>query len=174
MDKKLLLLEKKIMFCAKENIRKRYGNSIRNYHRHKIFDLLFSRSSQFLINYKEETTYNKNQEYNKRYYTQRESIFKLIKILKYYINYLTYFCRPVFTKFYYNNILQNYYDIQADIFYRNNYLKKGEEDDIIKNSSNNIDNKEEKEEKSLSKNNSNLIFDISTRKYIDTTNNILK
>ena len=161
------------MISAKKNIQKRYGDNITNYFRHKIFDLLFSRSSKFLINYKEETIYNKNQEYNKRFYKKKESILKLIKILKYYINYLTYFCRPVFAKFYYNSILQNYYDIQADIFYRKNYLKKGEEDDVIKNSSNNIDDKEDKDDKSLSKNNSNLIFDIYTRKFIDTTNNIL-
>ena len=168
----LKLLQKKIMISAKNLIQKKYGNSIRNYHRHKIFDLLYARSSNFTINYKEIVIYNNYQEYNKRFYKLNESNLKLIKILKYYINYLTFFCRPIFVQFYYNNILQNYYDIQADIFYRKNYLKKGEEDEYIKNSSNNIDD-EDKNIKMLPQNNSILIFDFNTRKYIDTSTNIL-
>ena len=90
--------------------------------------------------------------------------------MKYYINYLTFFCRPIFIQFYYYSILQNYYDLQADIFYRKNYLKKGEKEDYLKNTDEEEDNKDIK---TLSKNNSNLIFDNKTRKYIDTSTNLL-
>ena len=159
------------MICAKNIIQKKYGNSSRKYHRHKIFDLIYGRSSKFTINYKEIILYDKNQEYNKRFYQLKESNLKLIKILKYYTNYLTFFCRPIFVQFSYNNILQNYYDIQADIFYRKNYLKKGEEEDYLKNSSNNIN--EFDNIKTFPQKSSNLIFDFNTRKYIDTSTNLL-
>ena len=174
MEENLNILEKRIMIRAKKKIYKKYGDCTKNYYRHKIFDLLYSRSTNFNINYKEIIIYNSNQEYNKRYYKQNESILKLIKILKYYINYLTFFCRPIFIQFYYYSILQNYYDLQADIFYRKNYLKKGEKEEYLKNTSNyNDDEEENKDIKTLSKNNSNLIFDNKTRKYIDTSTNLL-
>ena len=174
MEENLNILEKRIMIRAKKKIYKKYGDCTKNYYRHKIFDLLYSRSTNFNINYKEIIIYNSNQEYNKRYYKQNESILKLIKILKYYINYLTFFCRPIFIQFYYYSILQNYYDLQADIFYRKNYLKKGEKEEYLKNTSNYNDEEEEnKDIKTLSKNNSNLIFDNKTRKYIDTSTNLL-
>ena len=114
-------IRKNIMIRAKNKILKKYGNSIRNYHRHKIFDLLFSRNTKFTINYKEKVIYDNFEEYNLRFYKRKISRVKFLKILKYYINYLTFFCRPMFTSFYYNDFLQNYFNIKADIFYRENY-----------------------------------------------------
>ena len=172
MEENIFILQKKIMIIAKKELNNKYGDCIRNYREHKILDLLFSRSSTFTTNYKEIIILSNYQEYNKRYYKREESCIKLMKILKYYINYLTFFCRPVFTHFSYNDLLQNYYDIQADIFYRKNYLKKGEEEEILKKQSNNnylYDNSD----KILTPKNTNLIFDFNTRKYIDTSTNIL-
>ena len=165
------IAEKNIMMRAKKRMYRRYSDCTTNYYRHKIFDILYSRNTNFSIKYKEILLYNDYHEYNKRYYDQNESISKLIKILKYYINYLTYFCRPVFVQFSYYNILQNYYDLQADIFYRQNYLKKGEKDDYLQNTSNYNDEDENKNNNDL--HNSILIFDNKTRKFIDTSTNIL-
>ena len=172
MEKNLNFYREKIKNIAKKLIQKKYGDSIKNYHRHKIFDLLYSRNTKFTIKYKEEMIYNNMDEYNKSYYKQNESIIKLSKILKYYLNYLTFFCRPIFAQFYYNNILQNYYDIQADIFYRKNYLKKGEKSKYLNNISNN-DDEENKNSNSLSEKYCSLIFDNKTRKFIETPNNII-
>ena len=167
------ILQKKIMTFAKKELKNKYGDSIKNYRKHKIFDLLYSRSSTFTINYKEILILNNYKEYNKRYYKRKESFLKLVKILKYYINYLTFFCRPVFTHFPYNNLLQNYYDMQADIFYRQNYLKNGEENDFIKNNTNNNEDIVDSNDKVITQKNNNLIFDFNTRKYIETSTNIL-
>ena len=172
MEENIFILQKKMMIIAKKVLNNKYGDCIRFYRDNKILDLLFSRSSTFATNYKEIIILSNYQEYNKRYYRREESCVKLMKILKYYINYLTFFCRPVFTNFSYNNLLQNYYDIQADIFYRKNYLKKGEEEELLKKESNNnylFDNCD----KILTPKNANLIFDFNTRKYIDTSTNIL-
>ena len=150
------------MIISKRKILNKYGDSIKNYNKHKIFDILFSRNSNFTINYKEAIILSNIQEYNKRFYKINDSISKLIKILKYYLNYLTFFCRPIFTNFSYNDILQNYYDIQADIFYRNNYLKnKEEKEESLKN-----DFKINDDEKDKS------IFDFFTPKYIETSSKL--
>ena len=159
------------MIIAKKQIQNKYGDCIKNYHKHKIFDILFSRNSNFNINYKEAIILSNIQEYNKHFYKINDSILKLIKILKYYLNYLTFFCRPIFTHFLYNDILQNYYDIQADIFYRKNYLKK-EEKEYSKNDSKNNDDDKDKS-KTTSQKSRNLIFDYNTRKYIETSSNNL-
>ena len=173
MEENMNILQKKIMTFAKKELKNKYGDSIKNYRKHKIFDLLYSRSSTFTINYKEILILNNYKEYNKRYYKRKESFLKLVKILKYYINYLTFFCRPVFTHFPYNNLLQNYYDMQADIFYRQNYLKNGEENDFIKNNTNNNEDIVDSNDKVITQKNNNLIFDFNTRKYIETSTNIL-
>ena len=162
MENNINFIQKKIMIISKRKILNKYGDSIKNYNKHKIFDILFSRNSNFTINYKEAIILSNIQEYNKRFYKINDSISKLIKILKYYLNYLTFFCRPIFTNFSYNDILQNYYDIQADIFYRNNYLKnKEEKEEILKN-----DFKINDDEKDQS------IFDFFTRKYIETSSKL--
>ena len=136
MDENLKKVRKKIMISAKNKIQKKYGDSIRNYRRHKIFDLLFSRNTKFTINYKEKVIYDNFEEYILRFYKRNICKVNFIKILKYYINYLTFFCRPMFTNFYYNDFLQNYFSIQADIFYRKNYADKDEEEIFLKDNSN--------------------------------------
>ena len=175
MEKNLKILRNKIMILSKKIIKEKYGDCNQNYNKHKIFDILFSRNSKFVIKYKEVLIYNCWEEFNKRYYQMNESNIKLIKILKYYLNYLTFFCRPIFVEFYYNNILQNYYDIKADIFYRKNYLKKGEEEEYLKNFTDNNDEDEKIKDSDLEINKfSNLvIFDDKIKDFIETSSNVL-
>ena len=144
MEKNLNILRNKIMITTKKIIIEKYGDCNQNYNKHKIFDILFSRNIKFVTKYKEVLIYNCWEEFNKRYYQINESYNKLVKILKYYLNYLTFFCRPIFVEFYYINILQSYYDIKADIFYRKNYLKKGEEEEYLKNFTDNNNDEDEK------------------------------
>ena len=88
---------------------------------------------------------------------------------------MTFFCRPTFVEFYYNNILQNYYDIKADIFYRKNYLKKGEEEEYLKYFTDNNDEDEKIKDSDLEYNKfSNLvIFDDKIKDFIETSSNVL-
>jgi len=168
------ILRSKIMSLSNKIIKKKYGDCNQNYNKHKIFDILFSRNTKFVIKYKEVLIYNCWEEFNKRYYQKNESNIKLVKILKYYLNYLTFFCRPTFVEFYYNNILQNYYDIKADIFYRKNYLKKGEEEEYLKNFTDNNEEDEKIKDSDLEYNKSNLvIFDDKIKNFIETSSNVL-
>ena len=166
-------IRKNIMIRAKNKILKKYGNSIRNYHRHKIFDLLFSRNTKFTINYKEKVIYDNFEEYNLRFYKRKISRVKFLKILKYYINYLTFFCRPMFTSFYYNDFLQNYFNIKADIFYRENYADKDEEEIFLKDMSNKDFEQASQNSKGYLQKNTNLIFDNETRKFLEASTNII-
>ena len=162
------------MSLSNKIIKKKYGDCNQNYNKHKIFDILFSRNTKFVIKYKEVLIYNCWEEFNKRFYRKNESNIKLVKILKYYLNYLTFFCRPTFVEFYYNNILQNYYDIKADIFYRKNYLKKGEEEEYLKNFTDNNEEDEKIKDSDLEYNKSNLvIFDDKIKNFIETSSNVL-
>ena len=125
-------------------------------------------------------------EYHKRFYNINECSIKLKQFFLYYLNYLTFFCRPVFHNFYYNNLLKYYNDIKADIFYQLNYKNKNKESSE--------DNKTENEgtsniEKHISKDNlfdgnnnharnkfekiNLLIFDPETRNKIDNSSDIL-
>ena len=47
---------------SQKKINKKYDDYTKNYYRHKIFDLLYSRSTNFNINYKEIIIYNNSQE----------------------------------------------------------------------------------------------------------------
>ena len=176
MEKNVKILRSKIMILAKKLILNKYGDCNQNYNKHKIFDILFLRNTKIVIEYKEIQIYNCWEEFNKRYYQKNESYFKLIKILKYYLDYLTFFCRPVFVEFYYNNTLQNYYDIKADIFYRKNYLKKGQEEEYLKNFTDNNNDEDEKIRDSdleYNKYSDLVIFNDNIKNYIETSSNIL-
>ena len=176
MEKNLNILRNKIMITTKKIIIEKYGDCNQNYNKHKIFDILFSRNTKFVTKYKEVLIYNCWEEFNKRYYQINESYNKLVKILKYYLNYLTFFCRPIFVEFYYINILQSYYDIKADIFYRKNYLKKGEEEEYLKNFTDNNNDEDEKIKDSdceYNKLSDLVIFDEKIKNFIETSSNVL-
>ena len=157
------LIITEILIKTRKKLYNKYGNSINNLKKTKINDLIYQRSSKYYITYRELQLYHDNsEEFLKKYYSVIDSIPKLTKILKYYVNYLTFFCRPIFKKFYYNFLLQNYYDIQADVFYRIHYMNKDEKNDDT--SDKNRNNLEE---------NLNIIFDKNTRKDIDTSSKLL-
>ena len=175
--------EKIIMKKVNELLYNKYGDSINNYNKQNISYLIHSVNSKYFTTFKECILDNLD-EYHKRYYNINECSIKLQQFFLYYLNYLTFFCRPVFHNFYYNNLLQYYNDIKADIFYQLNY----------KNKESTEDNKTEDEgtskiEKHASKanlfdgNNNHarnkfekinlLIFDPETRNKIDNSSDIM-
>ena len=63
-------------------------------------------------------------EFLKKSYFLDELIPKLPQISLYYYHYLSFFCRPFFKNFFYNNTIQNYFDNKAEIFYKETYEVK--------------------------------------------------
>ena len=175
--------EKIIKKKVNELLYNKYGDSINNYNKQNISYLIHSVNSKYLAAFKECILDNLD-EYHKRFYNINECSIKLKQFFLYYLNYLTFFCRPVFHNFYYNNLLQYYNDIKADIFYQLNYKKKEgsdnnkTEDEITSNIEKHIS------KDSLFDGNSNharnkfgkinlLIFDPETRKKIDNSSDIM-
>jgi hypothetical protein len=115
--------EKIIKKKVNELLYNKYGDSINNYNKQNISYLIHSINSKYLTTFKECILDNFD-EYHKRFYTINECSIKLKQFFLYYLNYLTFFCRPVFHNFYFNNLLQYYNDIKADIFYQLNYKNK--------------------------------------------------
>ena len=184
MTKKYLEEEIGIMKKLKIHLYNKYGDSINNYRIQKINYLILSINSNIFINFQEFTVYDDYEEYHKRIYYKWEIPIKLNDLFEYYSNYLTFFCRPIFTNFFYNNLLHYCDDKKADIFYKNNFKEQEKEDDD--NNDKSI-KKNNKNEKNISKENTNktnlikdkfekvniLIFDKETKNKIENSNNIL-
>ena len=77
--------------------------------------------------FKEQLLFNYNEEFLKRFYMIEESEYRIPKFVTYYKNYLMFFCRPVFSELNLNDLIQEYSEKKAKIFYNNNY-----KDDILK------------------------------------------
>ena len=182
MKKNNLIEDIKLMKKVKTLLYKKYGNSKKNYNKLQINNLIKVKSSTFLINFQERAIFDDFSEYNKRFYRKHELKAKLKQFFEYYINYLNFFCRPIFRNFYYNSLLHYCYDIKADIFYKNNYKEK-EINDIIDDAEE--DNKKPKSAISEQKENEKdvikekidkiniLIFDKETRNKIDNSSVII-
>lgn len=171
--------EKIIMKKVNQILYNKYGDSINNYNKQKIYILINGINSNYNTNFKD-YVFDNFEEYHKRFYHKDECIIKLEQFFIYYLNYLTFFCRPVFHNFYFNNLLQYFYDLKADIFYQENYKNnKNDEDE---------DNKKEESNYNLNKYNSrdninldnfilkgkiNIIFDTMTRNNIDNSSNVM-
>ena len=62
-------------------------------------------------------------EFLRREYHIKECFERLPKFANYYKNYLTFFCKPTFSNFYCNHIVQSFGEAKAEIYYNNNYGK---------------------------------------------------
>ena len=71
--------------------------------------------------FKEKLLFNYNEEFLKRYYIMEESDYRIPKFVTYYKNYLMFFCKPVFSELDLNDLIQEYSEKKAKIFYNNNY-----------------------------------------------------
>ena len=174
--------EKIIMKKVNELLYNKYGDSINNYNKQNISYLIYSVNSKYLSAFRE-CILDSLDEYHKRFYNINECSIKLKQFFLYYLNYLTFFCRPVFHNFYYNNLLQYYNDIKADIFYQENYKNKENngdknEDEITSNIEKHIsrDNLFD-ENNSITRNKFGkinlLIFDPETRNKIDNSSDMM-
>ena len=168
MKKKFLIEDLKLMDKVNLLLYKKYGKSKQNYYKQKISNLLNSKNTHFYINYQENTLYDDLGEYHKRFYHKWENKSKLKEFYDYYLNYLIFFCRPIFRNFYFNSLLHYCSDVKADIFYKNNYK---EEENFIK------DNKYTSENNNIIKDKIEkmnfLVFDKETRNKIDNSSNII-
>jgi hypothetical protein len=84
----------------------------------------------------------------------------LPKFYEYYKNYLNFFCKGTFTSFYANNMMQEYGEYQAEIYYNINYVKK--EGIKKKEKKGNIDEKNVEESENNKQNNISSLISFRT------------
>ena len=130
-----------------------------------INQLLYNKSSQFNILFKEYQYNDLINEYLKRFYYFQESKNRIPKLNEYYKNYHQFFCKPIFSNFNISKIMHSFCDKKAEIFYRNNYMSLNEEEKSFSESSlSSLDNLT----------NNKIIFSKNTRFLIDNNENSSK
>ena len=103
--------------------------------------LIFNNLTHFNIYFKEYNTFYDDTENIRRLYTNQESRTKISKLNEYYKNYQLFFCKPFISDIIISNLLKNYQDTKAEIFYKKHYgdsssnKEENEQSKIIHNSS---------------------------------------
>ena len=83
--------------------------------------IIYDKKSHFNICFKEQKVFYDLEEYLHRIYKKKESKERILKLNEYYKNYQSFFCKATFTDFIMGNILKNYQETKAEIFYKKNY-----------------------------------------------------
>ena len=117
----------------------KYGDIDEDYFLLYTNQILYNRLTHFNITYKEILYEDSSEEFLRRIYYLNESTKRIPKLSEYYKNYHTYFCKPMFLGYFYANLLHNYYNNKAEIFYKNNYSNSNHDSS---NNNNNKDNQE--------------------------------
>ena len=89
-----------------------------------IEDLIKSKDTHFTTLFKDYLLMDYNEEFLRGYFNENESKEVLPKFYDYYKNYLKFFCKSTFNNFYINEIIQEYGENQAEVYYNINYKKK--------------------------------------------------
>ena len=100
-----------------------------------INQLVYDKSSHFNIFFKEYMLMNDTEDYLKRFYKNYETKTRIPKLSDYYKNYHLFFCRPNFNDLIISDIMENYGDDKAEIFYKKNFESTNGDKDSEKQNS---------------------------------------
>ena len=117
-------------------------------------DLIESKETHFIAVFKDYLINDYEEEFLRRYFDMNEAIEVLPKFYQYYKNYLTFFCKGIFTDFDLNKIMQEYGESQAEFYYNRNY-GHNKEPNKKKDKKENLDNYENSEKVNNNKDNDN-------------------
>lgn len=126
----------------------KYGDIEDDYNISYANQLIYNLRCHFNTIYKEHL-HNSYSEFIETVYILKQIKAKIIKLNEYYKNYLKFFSKPMFINPFYNKIINDYYDKEAEIFYIKNYSQRKNSKEI-KNDKNKKCNKYDILESSLS------------------------
>ena len=140
-------LEKRIM----SNLSNKYNsnNKDETLNQMIVTALIFNKNSHIVAIFKDSMIWDYIDEFLKRFYKSKESIDRVPKFSSFYKNYLQFFCKPIFTNFTFNSIIQDYNEKRAEVYYNNNYKGKKDEEMEELEDNDDIDEDNELEEDSL-------------------------
>jgi hypothetical protein len=114
---------KRLVLGIRNSLKQKYGSKNNFYTKGIIHQLIKNKYCRINCLFKEMSIINSTQYSLKRFYLKKDCYSKLPSMVNYYKNYLKFFCKPTFKDFKLNNIIQNYGDNKAELYYRKNYLK---------------------------------------------------
>ena len=158
---------KKLNYLSFFKIKKKYDSNKKAYEKIIINILLNNVNCHLVSVFKEKMLTDYVDEFLRRKYSSEESKERIPKFAVYYKNYLLFFCKPTFSNFAINDIINDYGERRAEIYYKYNYQggKSNEQEDYGFEES---DSEEESEKDNKFKENENgEIFDNSVKENID-------
>ena len=118
---------------ALNQIHKRYGPKSKLKYKYMGFimeTLIFNKNTHLVSTFKDYMIWDYIDEFLKRFYHDNESNERVPKFAKFYQNYLKFFCVPTFKDIFCNDMLHNFSEKKAELFYNANYRKKKESNSI--------------------------------------------
>ena len=107
-------------------ITKTYNTTPKIFKQYITFQLLHNAPTHLVSIFKEHMINDYVEEFLKREYTLIESRERLPKFAKFYKNYLQFFCKATLRHFMLNEIIKNYGEEKAEIYYKENYPEENE------------------------------------------------
>ena len=108
----------------------KYGDIKDDYYTSFTNQVMYKCSSHFSVQYREIKYNDCSIEFFRRFYKAREVIERIPNLYDYYKNYHLFYLKPILRNFYLENLLHNYQDKKAEIFYKNNYTRTSNDKDI--------------------------------------------
>ena len=144
---------KELKKIAMNQTHKRYGAKAKLKYKYLgliMENLIFNKNTHLVSTFKDFMIWDYIEEFLKRFYKNSESDERVPKFASFYKNYLKFFCIPTFKDIYCNEMIHNYSEKKAELFYNENYRNKKEknsiqEDYVLLETESNDDNSESRE-----------------------------
>ena len=114
---------------ALNQIHKRYGPKAKLKYSYRgliMENLIFNKNTHLVSIFKDYMIWDYIEEFLKRFYRNEESNERVPKFASFYKNYLKFFCVPIFKDIFCNEMIHNYSEKKAELFYNENYKSKKE------------------------------------------------
>ena len=139
---------KKLNQLSKKKIYKKY-NCTQTKYEHFLVEYLLNNVDCHLVSiFKEKMLTDYIDEFLRREYNFSESKERIPKFSIYYKNYLQFFCKPTYNNFIFNDLIQNYGEKKAELYYKDHYqggLSNDDEDNGFEESSSDESSNKENE-----------------------------
>ena len=133
-------------------------------------NLVFNKNTHLVSKFKDYMIWDYIEEFLKRYYKNSESNERVPKFASFYKNYLKFFCVPTFKDQYCNEMIHNYSEKKAELFYNANYRNKKEKNSINEDCGVFEESESDEEDSECHTSNMNIektIFNETVKKKID-------
>ena len=124
---------KELYKIAMNQTHKRYGAEAKLKYKYLgliMENLIFNRNTHLVSTFKDYMIWDYIEEFLKRFYKNEESEERVPKFAFFYKNYLKFFCIPTFKDIFCNEMIHNFSEKKAELFYNENYRNKKEKNSL--------------------------------------------